>query len=356
MTSGTSSLPSSQAATGAPTLSRLLEAGPAQFPSQLSSLATADSAPNTTSSAIDTVAPLPTGGDGAPNAPVDNKGAVLGDEDLVTVSYMAEELDLETVGDLIAIIEEKGDENAEALDAAAVEAALSLCEDTGHSLTGTWEPNTFSPIGHEPSNTPQDLDPNPLHLLEGKTEGPEACESGSGCSTQVYLSPSAVPQDPVLTSGGCSELEAPKTQHTEKDQKGKSESVIKSEGDKWTQSKSDIRLVDDTTVKQHSKDVKEEEEAVSDAEEESVLEMKGGLEGAEDCGGEEDAEGVYLSEPEGETELDPPASESEDGCSMRTASSSLQLHTTAESIPSSPASSQLYVLKIYGLFTPHRSF
>ncbi|XP_057215469.1 bromodomain-containing protein 8 isoform X1 [Triplophysa rosa] len=344
MTSGTSSLPSSQAATGAPTLSRLLEAGPAQFPSKLSSLATADSAPNTTSSAVDTAALLATGGDGAPNAPVDNKDAVLGDEDLVTVSYMAEELDLETVGDIIAIIEEKGDENAEALDAAAVEAALSLCEDTGHTLTGTWEPNTFRTIGHEPSNTPQDLDPNPLHLLEGKTEGPEACESGSGCSTQVYPSPSAVPQDPVPTSGGCSEPEAPKTQHTEKDQEGKSESVIKSESDEWTQSQSDIRL-DDTAVKQHSKEVKEEEEevAVSDAEEESVLEMKAGLEGGEDCGGEEDAEGVYLSEPEGETELDPPASESEDGCSMHTASSSLQLHTTAESIPSSPASSQFSI-------------
>lgn len=38
---------------------------------------------------------------------MDNKDAVLGDEDLVTVSYMAEELDLETVGDIIAIIEEK---------------------------------------------------------------------------------------------------------------------------------------------------------------------------------------------------------------------------------------------------------
>lgn len=38
---------------------------------------------------------------------MDNKEAVLGDEDLVTVSYMAEELDLETVGDIIAIIEEK---------------------------------------------------------------------------------------------------------------------------------------------------------------------------------------------------------------------------------------------------------
>ncbi|XP_067231400.1 uncharacterized protein brd8a isoform X2 [Chanodichthys erythropterus] len=103
----TSSLPASQAATGAPTLSRLLEAGPAQFPSQLSSLATADSTPSTATSAVDTTASLSTGGDGAPGASVDNKEAVLGEEDLVTVSYMAEELDLETVGDIIAIIEEK---------------------------------------------------------------------------------------------------------------------------------------------------------------------------------------------------------------------------------------------------------
>uniref|UniRef100_A0A672JX45 Bromodomain-containing protein 8 n=1 Tax=Sinocyclocheilus grahami TaxID=75366 RepID=A0A672JX45_SINGR len=89
-------------------------------------------------------------------------------------------------------------------------------------------------------------------------------------------------------------------------------------------------------------EVKEEEEAVSDAEEGSVSAMKAGLEGdgVEDCGGEEDGD---LSEPEGETELDPPASESEDGYSMHTASSSVQLHTTADSIPSSPASSQFSI-------------
>uniref|UniRef100_A0A672JWX1 Bromodomain-containing protein 8 n=1 Tax=Sinocyclocheilus grahami TaxID=75366 RepID=A0A672JWX1_SINGR len=241
---------------GAPTLSRLLEAGPAQFPSQLSSLATADSAPTTAASAVDTAAPLSTGGDGASSASVDNKEAVLGEEDLVTVSYMAEELDLETVGDIIAIIEEKGDENAEALDAAAVEAALSLCEDTGHNLSGPWEPNPFRTIGPEPSSTLEDLDPHSLHLLEGKREGPDMCGSSSGCG--------------------------------------------------------------------------------------SVSAMKAGLEGdgVEDCGGEEDGD---LSEPEGETELDPPASESEDGYSMHTASSSVQLHTTADSIPSSPASSQFSI-------------
>ncbi|KTG36554.1 hypothetical protein cypCar_00021787 [Cyprinus carpio] len=352
----TSSLPASQAATGAPTLSRLLEAGRAQFPSQLSSLATADSALSAASSAVDTAAPLGTGGDGAPMASVDNKEAVLGEEDLVTVSYMAEELDLETVGDIIAIIEEKskqkikkiifvltkGDENAEALDAAAVEAALSLCEDTGHNLSGTWEPDPFRPIGPEPSSTSDDLDPHSLHLLEGKREGLDMCGSNSGCA-QEYTTPSTTvpsfPQDPTQ-------------EHTVEAQDGGPESlhaVIKSETDEWTQSQSDTRSEDDPVIKQHSKEVKEEEEAVSDAEEGSVSEMKAGLEGdeVEDCGGEEDGDGVYLSEPEGETELDPPASESEDGYSMRTASSSVQLHTTADSIPSSPASSQLYVPKLH---------
>lgn len=58
---------------------------------------------------------------------------------------------------------------------------------------------------------------------------------------------------------------------------------------------------------------------------------------------EEEGDGAegFLSEPEGETELEPAASESEDGYSLHTASSSLQLHTAADSIPSSPASSQL---------------
>ncbi|XP_042567416.1 bromodomain-containing protein 8 [Cyprinus carpio] len=322
----TSSLPASQAATGAPTLSRLLEAGRAQFPSQLSSLATADSALSAASSAVDTAAPLGTGGDGAPMASVDNKEAVLGEEDLVTVSYMAEELDLETVGDIIAIIEEKVNQTC-----TFIILFLKL-------LSGTWEPDPFRPIGPEPSSTSEVLDPHSLHLLEGKREGPDMC----GCSSsgaQGYTTPSTTvpsfPQDPTQ-------------EHTVEAQDGGPESlhaVIKSETDEWTQSQSDTRSEDDPVIKQHSKEVKEEEEAVSDAEEGSVSEMKAGLEGdeVEDCGGEEDGDGVYLSEPEGETELDPPASESEDGYSMRTASSSVQLHTTADSIPSSPASSQFSI-------------
>lgn len=38
---------------------------------------------------------------------VESKPSVLEEEDLVTVSYMADKLDLETVGDIIAIIEDK---------------------------------------------------------------------------------------------------------------------------------------------------------------------------------------------------------------------------------------------------------
>uniref|UniRef100_A0AAR2LBM5 Bromodomain-containing protein 8 n=1 Tax=Pygocentrus nattereri TaxID=42514 RepID=A0AAR2LBM5_PYGNA len=198
---------------------------------------------------------------------VESKASVLEEEDLVTVSYMADELDLETVGDIIAIIEDKGDENAEALDAAAVEAALSLCEDTDHALSGHWESSSFKSVGSEPSNTADSLViPSMQPALEGRREGVGVRHEPCGSS-----------------------------------------------------------------------------EGVSDAEDSSVLEIKAGLAG--ECGGDEDGEGVegYLSEAEGEAELEPPASESEDGCSMHTASSSLQLHTTADSIPSSPASSQFSI-------------
>ncbi|XP_035636983.2 bromodomain-containing protein 8-like [Oncorhynchus keta] len=84
------------------------------------------------------------------------------EEGLVAVPYMGDELDLETVGDIIAIIEDKGDENAEASDAAAVEAALSLCEETSclappgspgpSSLLSLTLPTPHGP--HKPPPTP----------------------------------------------------------------------------------------------------------------------------------------------------------------------------------------------------------
>lgn len=65
----------------------------------------------------------------------------------------------------------QADETAEALDAAAVEAALSLCEENGHALSGAWEAGPFQP--HEshsavPTGVPQS---SSLHSsLAGKTE------------------------------------------------------------------------------------------------------------------------------------------------------------------------------------------
>uniref|UniRef100_A0AAY4AKB2 Bromodomain-containing protein 8 n=1 Tax=Denticeps clupeoides TaxID=299321 RepID=A0AAY4AKB2_9TELE len=212
----------------------------------------------------------------------EHKAVELAEDDLVTVSYMGEELDLETVGDIIAIIEDKGDENAEALDAAAVEAALSLCEESGHALSGPWETDPPILSGAPPSSAclHEALEVN-RDVLEARAEG---CRSQDQC----------VPVFPQCSG--------PK---------------------------------------------EEEEELLSDGEEGSVSELKEGQEedAAEECGLDEEGEGAepYLSEAEGEAELEPPASESEDGYSMHTASSSLQLHTTADSIPSSPASSQFSI-------------
>nr|XP_023842988.1 bromodomain-containing protein 8 [Salvelinus alpinus] len=174
-------------ATGAPTLSRLLEAGP-QFSTPLDSLASSTDSSSVLLTAaspptMDSPASLHTGGNevGA-SQPGPGDGT---EEDLVTVSYMAEELDLETVGDIIAIIEDKGDENTEALDAAAVEAALSLCEETGHALSGHWEPGPFKSPESDPSGSSH------LSSLAGSLEvkrevlqlrgGTSACDSQDNC-------------------------------------------------------------------------------------------------------------------------------------------------------------------------------
>uniref|UniRef100_A0A8B9K8X6 Bromodomain-containing protein 8 n=1 Tax=Astyanax mexicanus TaxID=7994 RepID=A0A8B9K8X6_ASTMX len=181
------------------------------------------------------------GEDDGHSVSVESKASMLEEEDLVTVSYMADELDLETVGDIIAIIEDKVKINISFLYFLSLYGDIIL-----HTYT--------------------------LQLF---------CYG-----------------------------------------------------------------INNKAVTVHGRNM-EEDEGVSDAEEGSVLEAKAGLagDGGEECGGDEEGEGVegYLSEAEGETELEPPASESEDGCSMHTASSSLQLHTTADSIPSSPASSQFSI-------------
>ncbi|XP_070839698.1 bromodomain-containing protein 8 isoform X3 [Chaetodon trifascialis] len=200
--------------TGAPMLSRLLEAGPAQFSAPLGFMVSADSAcgaplsaatpiPVDSTASASTVAEMdvmvPSAPPGCQPVSAEDKVSELSEED-VTASYMGDELDLKTVGDIIAIIEDKE-----------------------------------------------------MKVEDGRSVGRGQNASG----TKVH-----------------SEVNRPEV-----------------------------------------------------------------------CVGEEEGDGTegFLSEPDGEMELEPAASESEDGYSLHTASSSLQLHTTADSIPSSPASSQFSV-------------
>ncbi|KAM9497518.1 bromodomain-containing protein 8-like isoform 1-T1 [Salvelinus alpinus] len=341
-------------ATGAPTLSRLLEAGP-QFSAPLGSLASSTDSSSALLAAaapptMDSPASLHTGRDEVEaSQPGPGEGT---EEGLVTVPYMGDELDLETVGDIIAIIEDKGDENAEALDAAAVEAALSLCEETGHALSGPpWEPGPFKPPESNPAaptRAPQASSySSSLHgCLEVKREsleirgGASACDSQDIC-TSGYTHPLGVSGLPPSCSSMMLEHSQPigtRLQHGVMggaDGEGSPVSphaTIKCESEEWTQQGADTPHADSEGGPMTRGHSKEEEEGVSDGEERSASETKEGLDG-----GDEEA---YLSEAEGETELEPPASESEDSYSLHTASSSLQLHTTADSIPSSPASSQ----------------
>lgn len=202
--------PHSQAS-GAPMLSRLLEAGPSQFSSPLGFMVSADSASAVPLSAatpgpVDSAVSAHTGVDGmgpsvAPGSlpvSVQDKVSELSEDD-VTVSYMGDELDLKTVGDIIAIIEDKADEAAEALDAAAVEAALSLCEENGHALSGAWDAGPFRP--HESHSAVATGAPQ-SSALEGRTEA----SLSSLCNTQdncLATFPIGLRRLPSTSSSSC---------------------------------------------------------------------------------------------------------------------------------------------------------
>uniref|UniRef100_A0A7N6AER9 Bromodomain-containing protein 8 n=1 Tax=Anabas testudineus TaxID=64144 RepID=A0A7N6AER9_ANATE len=280
----------------------ILIAGPTQFSAPLGFMITGDSASSLLPSPS-TANPIPVDCSVSTKTvvvlsvevdlfSVEDKVSDLSEED-VTVAYMGDELDLKTVGDIIAIIEDKTDEAAEVLDAAAVEAALSLCEENGHALAGAWEAGPFQPHESHPT-VPLGVPQPSLHCsLEVKTEVLEVQDGASAslsslCSSQdncLAAFPMGLRIPPATSSSSCS-------------LKGL---------EHWTKMDNEIN-------------------------------------GPQVCG-EEDGDGVegFLSEPDGEIELEPAASESEDGYSLHTASSSLQLHTTADSIPSSPASSQFSV-------------
>ncbi|XP_027460038.1 bromodomain-containing protein 8 isoform X3 [Zalophus californianus] len=441
----------SPAASGAPTLSRLLEAGPTQFTTPLASFTTVASEPpvklvpppvesvsqativmmpalpapssapavSTPESVApvsqpDTCVPMEAVGDphtvtvsmdsseismiinsikeecfrsGVAEAPGGSKPpSIDGKEDLdlaekmdIAVSYTGEELDFETVGDIIAIIEDKVDDHPEVLDVAAVEAALSFCEenDDPQSLPGPWEhpiqqerdkpvslpapemtvkqerldfeetenkgihelvdirepsveikmepaepeqgisgPEIVAGVVPAPSVEPpelrsQDLDEEPRSIATGEIAEADV-SSGKGDETPLTtVKTEASPESMLSPSHGSNPIEDPleaETQHKFE----MSDSLKEESGTIFGSQIKDAPGED------------EEEDGVSEAA--SLEEAK-----------EEDQGEGYLSEMDNE----PPVSESDDGFSIHNAT--LQSHTLADSIPSSPASSQFSV-------------
>ncbi|XP_033954352.1 bromodomain-containing protein 8 isoform X4 [Pseudochaenichthys georgianus] len=293
---------------------------------------------------------------GRQSVSAEDKVSELSEED-VSVSYMGDELDLKTVGDIIAIIEDKAEEAAEALDAAAVEAALSLCEENGHALSGSWEAGPLQPHESQPAGPTGVPQPSSLHSsLEGKTEALEA-----QCGTSASLSSLCNSQDNCLPAFPMGRRRPPPTSSSYTGAPPQPEAMrqtgelvhqkrhisldvtLKCESEKHRPEKpnGDSVLEDRPLRERHRKEMKAEDGiSVLGGESASETKLYNELDEPEAGGGEE-SDGVegFFSEPDGEMELEPAASESEDGYSQHTASSSLQLHTTADSIPSSPASS-----------------
>ncbi|XP_075456865.1 bromodomain-containing protein 8 isoform X6 [Ascaphus truei] len=405
-------IPASPAASGAPTLSRLLEAGPAHFAAPLASFSAAASespckplltpiesqATIVMMSALPMTAAVPvTQQEGSGSAPdphtvtvsmhssdismiinsisneclasgessrhlKDEASVGKGDMDLaekmdIAVSYTGEELDFETVGDIIAIIEDKVDDHPEVLDVAAVEAALSFCveNDDPQALGGPWDQAVQEHTAKQETlgqplipGAKEQREPNNIMNLmkltaEIKTEPPDpdlepAQEEGG-----------SVPSHPPLHLGHTEDLgelrgatEREPIKEEEAEHHVKSEELLSevSQSDAFpnedeTELGSEHRpeLMDPVKSEPQScslnKDSQEEEE---DEEDDAASEVGSPEEPKEEEAGEE-----YLSEMDNE----PPISESDDGFSIHNAH--LQSHTLADSIPSSPASSQFSV-------------
>uniref|UniRef100_A0A8C1SK74 Bromodomain-containing protein 8 n=1 Tax=Cyprinus carpio TaxID=7962 RepID=A0A8C1SK74_CYPCA len=270
---------------------------------------------------------------------VEGKEAELVEEDtVVSVSYMAHELDLETVGDIIAIIEEKVDDPVEALDAAAVEAALSLCEDpavSGHPLTSPWESQTFKAAEPEPIVqqspapvfTPSSPDPagvqGEMEVLVEEAAETEAVDEVTGDTVAPAAPDTEQSQDSEVKTEGEREGEGEGGMEEAQQENRTLSPAMKCEGEDWVQPETVTPCLDSEDSSASAKDTKEvkEEDVGSEVDVDEGMEMK-------ECG-DGDGEGPYLSE------VDPPASESEDGYGSHS-----QRYTTADSTASSPASSQ----------------
>uniref|UniRef100_A0A8C2P2V9 Bromodomain-containing protein 8 n=1 Tax=Capra hircus TaxID=9925 RepID=A0A8C2P2V9_CAPHI len=447
-----STVAASPAASGTPTLSRLLEAGPTQFTTPLASFTTVASeppvklvAPSVESvsqativmmpalpapssapavstpesvapvSQPDTCVPMEAVGDphtvtvsmdsseismiinsikeecfrsGVAEAPGGSKApSIDGKEDLdlaekmdIAVSYTGEELDFETVGDIIAIIEDKVDDHPEVLDVAAVEAALSFCEenDDPQSLPGPWE-HSIQQERDKPVPLPapemavkqerldfEDTESKGIHELvdirepsvEIKMEPAEPEQGISGAEMVSGVVPATNMEPPELRSQDLDE--EPRSiatgEITEAD-------VSSRKGDETpltavkTEASPESMLSPSHVVSNTIEDPLEAETQHKFEMSDSLKEESGTIFGSQikDAPGEDEeedgvSEAASLEEPKEEdqgegylSEMDnePPVSESDDGFSIHNAT--LQSHTLADSIPSSPASSQFSV-------------
>nr|XP_034961777.1 bromodomain-containing protein 8 isoform X6 [Zootoca vivipara] len=452
MQSASTTVPASPAASGAPTLSRLLEAGPAQFTTSLASFSTVASEPpgkllpppvesvsqatlvmvptlqapaavppaatpesvatgfhltchscpvsqpNTCvsmeavpdphtvtvsmdsseiSMIIDSIKKdcLGSGASGAVGTSKDH--SINGKEDLdlaekmdIAVSYTGEELDFETVGDIIAIIEDKVDDHSEVLDVAAVEAFCEEIEDP-QSLTDPWEHplQREHPIQQEHEKQSQ----IPPMAVTVKQERPDCEESEAkgirdlmsigDLGTEIKTEPSE--QGQIHLSPGEASALATRTSETPEDEEtrvaGLECSEMEMESSKVEMDHGTVKTElppDDDTSSPHAPSASEDSsqadlhhkyELSESMKEEAQALFENQLKGEED---EEDgaSEAASLEEPKEEdqgegylSEMDnePPVSESDDGFSIHNAP--LQSHTLADSIPSSPASSQFSV-------------
>ncbi|XP_032281153.1 bromodomain-containing protein 8 isoform X3 [Phoca vitulina] len=324
---------------------------------------------------------------GVAEAPGGSKApSIDGKEDLdlaekmdIAVSYTGEELDFETVGDIIAIIEDKVDDHPEVLDVAAVEAALSFCEenDDPQSLPGPWE----HPIQQErdkPVSLPapeMTVKQERLDFEETENKGIHELVDIREPSVEIKMEPAEPEQGisgPEIVAGvvPATSMEPPELRSQDLEEEPRSiatgeiaeADVSSGKGDETplttvkTEASPESMLspshgsnpIEDPleAETQHkfemSDSLKEEsgtifgsqiKDAPGEDEEEDGVSEAASLEEAK----EEDQGEGYLSEMDNE----PPVSESDDGFSIHNAT--LQSHTLADSIPSSPASSQFSV-------------
>ncbi|XP_014651134.1 PREDICTED: bromodomain-containing protein 8 isoform X3 [Ceratotherium simum simum] len=441
----------SPAASGAPTLSRLLEAGPTQFTTPLASFTTVASeppvklvpppvesvsqativmmpalpAPSSTPavstpesvapvSQPDTCVPMEAVGDphtvtvsmdsseismiinsikeecfrsGVAEASGGSKApSIDGKEDLdlaekmdIAVSYTGEELDFETVGDIIAIIEDKVDDHPEVLDVAAVEAALSFCEenDDPQSLPGPWE----HPMQQE-RDKPVPLPAPEMTVKQERLEFEETENKGIHELVDIREPSVEIKMEPAEQEQGISgaeivagvvpatSMEPPELRSQDLDEEPGSAatgeiaeadvSIGKGDETPLTAVKTEASPESMLSPSHGSNPIEDPLEGETQHKFEmsdSLKEESGTIFGSQikDAPGEDDeedgvSEAASLEEPKEEdqgegylSEMDnePPVSESDDGFSIHNAT--LQSHTLADSIPSSPASSQFSV-------------